>query len=190
MRQVLGVLLLTSALGLALAAPSSASTNNGKISCATAKAEMTAYVIAAQKAAHVGDYKTEFRIANAVKALVAAAKTCTGGSSSGSTAPAKFSESTGLPAATPGKPYPPTTFCPHIVGRSPGQCDDAGGRLITFTTEGDLLPFEMRLNPFNGTISGTPSVGLRAQTLRLRVCSERLQDPASRHCDDATLHIK
>lgn len=189
MKQLIGVLLLASTIGLALAATSSASTENTAISCATAKAEMAAYVIAAQKAAHVGDYKTEFRIANAVKALTAAAKTCTSSSSTSSNAPAKFSR-TGLPAATPGKPYPPTTFCPHIVSAGT-QCDDAAGGLITFTNEGpDLLPFEMRLNQFNGTISGTPRVGLRPQTLRLRVCSERLQDPASRHCDDATLVIK
>lgn len=195
MKQIMGigVLLLASIIGLAIPATSSASTDNAKTSCAAVEAAIAADAAAVQKATLAGesttDYATEASISleilkldKAMLELAATAKTVCAASN----APAKYSSSKGLPVAILGKPYPATTFCTDIKA---GQCLNAGGKLITFKTEGDLLPLGMRFNSFTGTISGTPTVGQSTRPIVLRVCSHELSEDYT-NCVDATLFIK
>jgi len=172
MKQIIGVLLLASAIGLAIAATSSASTDKTPPTCPAVKAEIFALAANAKKAAHVGDYALEIRIYKEVVTLTATAKAVCAGSN----APAAGVKREELPVAHRGQSYPPQTYCPHIVDQARKQCNDDAGRLITFKTTGDLLPIGMRFDPFTGTISGTPPANFRVpQTLKFQVCWSELQ---------------
>lgn len=180
MKQVVGVLLLASTIGLAIAATSSAGTNHAGTSCAALVAAMKAAEADITKAAHnpATPSATMLGLDNKLIALAAQAKGCTG------------SNSSALPTATLGKLYPATSFCRAPLHLTPTrkQCLDAGGKLITFKNEGDLLPLGMHFDPFTGTVSGTPRTGQSTRSVRVHLCwGELLQNYP--HCDDATLII-
>lgn len=189
--------LLAGTIGLAIAAASSAGTDQNQTSCAAITAKISADAAAVKKltleGASTTDYATQVHISQEIlkldkemAALAASLKTCAG--SAGSNAPAKYSSSEGLPIAKLGRPYPPTTFCPHLT-KTGHQCVDAAGKLITFETKGDLLPLGMRFDSFTGTISGTPRIGQSTAPVYLQVCSHELGEPCTHWTDRITLHV-